>query len=357
MDKSIDAFRPKKFDNESLIIYDFLIPIKQIGCIHLTDEIIDYWQCLEKYDFPLINLSSMCLAIETSRFKTEQAEIPIPYAVHIIKMVDMIKYCESMVGGKERINDLKQQLNSLVSNAIRYPEKQADYAVQILKAIVSSNDEFQIGYILHELDPSLTFNIGRGPDFKLCNTGIKVEAKSKLNRTYFGEYNPQPIGLNKEICLRLLARDTVKASALSTAFNHQGTDIAVLSLSHSEFGDIFAAHVYENKLSDTRENYEFGSAFKDAVKLVNQGKKGVILYSEVITGYHPYTIGAIASEKETIEQLGLELEKKEKDTKIDSKSPNYYYRIVEEARKMDYNKKNEDGHDVGGLIDDERRYA
>ena len=127
-----------------------------------------------------------------------------------------------------------------------------------------------------------------------------------------------------------------------------------MSLSHSEFGDIFAAHVYENKLSDTRENYEFGSAFKDAVKLVNQGKKGVILYSEVIAGYHPYTIGAIASEKETVEQLGLELEKKEKDTKIDSKAPNYYYRIVE-ARKMNYNKENEDGHDVGGLIDDERR--
>ena len=78
------------------------------------------------------------------------------------------------------------------------------------------------------------------------------------------------------------------------------------------------------------------------------------MYSEVIAGYHPYTIGAIASEKETVEQLGLELEKKEKDTKIDSKAPNYYYRIVE-ARKMDYNKKNEDGHDVGGLIDDERR--
>jgi hypothetical protein len=50
------------------------------------------------------------------------------------------------------------------------------------------------------------------------------------------------------------------------------------------------------------------------------------LYSEVIAGYHPYTIGAIASEKETVEQLRLELEKKEKDTKIDSKAPNYYYR-------------------------------
>ena len=45
-----------------------------------------------------------------------------------------------LFGGKERINDLKQQLSSLVSNAVGYPEKQADYAVQILKAIVSSND-------------------------------------------------------------------------------------------------------------------------------------------------------------------------------------------------------------------------
>jgi hypothetical protein len=92
----------------------------------------------------------------------------------------------------------------------------------------------------------------------------------------------------------------------------------------------------------------------DAVKLVNQGKKGVILYSEIMTGYHQYTIGAIASDKETVERLGSELEKKEKDTKIDSKAPNYYYQIVEEARKM-YSKKNEDRHDVAGPIDDERR--
>jgi hypothetical protein len=42
----------------------------------------------------------MSLAIETSRFQTQQTEIPIPYTVHIIKMIDLIKYCESMVGGK-----------------------------------------------------------------------------------------------------------------------------------------------------------------------------------------------------------------------------------------------------------------
>ncbi len=44
-----------------------------------------------------------------------------------------------------------------------------------LKTIVSSNVEFQNGYILHRLDPSLTFNIARETDFKLYNIGIKVE--------------------------------------------------------------------------------------------------------------------------------------------------------------------------------------
>ena len=62
-----------------------------------------------------------------------------------------------------------------------------------------------------------------------------------------------------------------------------------MSLRHSEFGDIFAAHVYGNNLqSDNRENYEFASAYKD---------------------------------------VGLELEKKEKDTKMDSKPPNYYSQL------------------------------
>jgi len=39
--------------------------------------------------------------------------------------------------------------------------------------------------------------------------------------------------------------------------------------------------------------------------------------------------------KKPLKKLGSELEEKEKDNKIDSKAPNYYYRIIEEARKME----------------------
>ena len=47
----------------------------------------------------------------------------------------------------------------------------------------------------------------------------------------------------------------------------------------------------------------------------------------------PVNNWCIASEKETVEQPGSELEKKEKDTKMDSKAPNYYYPIIEKLEK------------------------
>jgi len=49
---------------------------------------------------------------------------------------------------------------------------------------------------------------------------------------------------------------------------------------------------------------------------------------------------------QAVEQLGSELEKKDNGTIIDSKASNYYYRIVEAARQMDSNTKNQNGHDV-----------
>lgn len=58
--------------------------------------------------------------------------------------------------------------------------------LQIVNTIFSYSDEFQIGYILHRLHPTLKFNTESGPDFWLSSLGIKVEAKSKLNRRYLG---------------------------------------------------------------------------------------------------------------------------------------------------------------------------
>jgi hypothetical protein len=135
--------------------------------------------------------------------------------------------------------------------------------------------------------------------------------------------------LDESLCLRLLSRDAFKSGTIDEAFDRQNTDIAVINLSHSEFGDLFAAYVYT-----INKGYQFDSAFENAVKLIQQNKKAVILYSEIITMDKTYRIGALCSEKETVMALGSELEKREKDAGIDESKPNYYFRIIEEARRL-----------------------
>jgi hypothetical protein len=103
-------------------------------------------------------------------------------------MIDLICCVAAIHNGDKRINKLKQKLCSLVSTA-KIQEKNEQQANDILKTIFSSNDEFLIGCMLHKLHPSLEFATKGGPDFRLGDLGIKVEAKSKLNRTYVGDYS------------------------------------------------------------------------------------------------------------------------------------------------------------------------
>ena len=131
--------------------------------------------------------------------------------------------------------------------------------------------------------------------------------------------------------MRLLSRDAFKAGVITRAFDKQETDIVIINMSHSEFGDIFAQYI----LGVNKENYELYFAFDYAKKLVNERKKAIILYTEITSHFGSYRLGAIASEREKFEQLGSELDKKEKECKIDVKTQDYYYLIINEARKLE----------------------
>jgi hypothetical protein len=52
---SQNDFRPRKINEENISISGYQIPTKQIGCYRNTDDIINYWQQLEKEGFPLIH--------------------------------------------------------------------------------------------------------------------------------------------------------------------------------------------------------------------------------------------------------------------------------------------------------------
>ena len=118
------------------------------------------------------------------------------------------------------------------------------YYEEIMKKIVSYGDEFEIGYSLYKLHVYLRVNRQKGPDFMLDDLGVKVEAKSKLNRNYLGDISNPAIQLDKMTCLKLVSKDVFESGRLEKAFEDQETDIAFMNVSHSQYGSLFASYVY-----------------------------------------------------------------------------------------------------------------
>jgi hypothetical protein len=315
-------FRPNKVDEGTLRIFDdsFVIPLKVIGCSLRADEILKEWDLLVKDGFPLIYLSKLLIAIDIK--DREQGRFYVlPISMHLIKMIDTI-YCARFIdGGDTRINKLKNVLCTLVSSLINKPEMQSQMIGEIMIAILSYSDEFQIGCILHTLYPSLKFNSSnKGPDFMLYDLGIKVEAKSKLNKEYLGYVSNPTILLDKMTCLKLLSKDVFEAGRLEEAFEYQDTDIAIMNVSHSQFGVLFAAYAY----GLDNLNLNLSEAFREAIKIARSKDKAVVLYTEQLSYEQQYSICAIASDKNTIENYGSRLDKIEKDHGIDTKTKDGY---------------------------------
>jgi hypothetical protein len=331
---SDNKFRPQKINDVTVSISNYYIPIKQIGCNLDACSIIKYWENLEKTGFPLAQISSLLVALEYTYWTKKNMISLLSFPIHIIRMVDAIYCAESIKEGKQRINCLKKGLCSLISKAINFPNQQQNTSSEILKKVITVTDEFRIAYVLQSLNSTLRFNTEKGPDFYFdgINVTFKMEAKSKLNRTYIGEIGVKEdlvVYLDEPICLRLLSRDAFKSGTLDEAFQKQKTDIALINLSHSEFGDLFASFVYiENK------GYEFSIAVDNALKLVKEGKKAVIFYSEVISNDKPYRIGALSTDKDTVYTIGTNLDRKEKDAKINERTTSYYFMIIKEARQL-----------------------
>jgi hypothetical protein len=311
-----------------MMICGSVIPLKIIGCRLTADKILDGWNVLEGAGFPIKHFSSLLVAFEFIDLKNQIIN-SLPWPWHLIKMIDLVACAKSIAFGEMRVSRLSTELSSLVQTAKQTPEEIPERASQILKSLISSNDEFFIGCVLHEAYPSLEFNTREGPDYILVDIGIKVEAKSKLNRSYIGNIMNPSIPLDKSTCLKLVSKDVFEAGRLEEAFGHQNTDIAVKNVTHSQFGDLFAAHAY----GDDNRGYELIDAFNEAISLARL-RKMVILYSEQFSMEKPHAVCAISSERDTIENFGSRLDKIQKDIGINTQTTDGYFRMIEEARGL-----------------------
>jgi hypothetical protein len=133
------------------------------------------------------------------------------------------------------------------------------------------------------------------------------------------------IRITEQDIVRLLCRDAY--TTFETAFDEQHSNIVLVNLSHSDYGDVFASY----SLSSDNQ-YELKHAFDEA----NIMMQGVILYAEVFTlkPQDSTGIAAVSIERETAEKIGKALDKTEKDYYKKNLVHLDYYELIDEARKL-----------------------
>jgi hypothetical protein len=331
----------------------YKIDIKMIRCISEAKEIVSYWKQLDMQGFPMDDITSTLTALEAFQYIKNKEYSVLPFPIHIIRLVDAIKVCTAINGSDKRKNDLKESLLNIVKDIRRgfvEAEGTIDFAAyqkyvnELMKAILSSISEFRIAYALKLLDSSVEFtSIQKGtkyPDLRIrdfdtviTNTTL-AEVKTRLNRSYVGEEivnifsNDRTIRIDKNGLIRLLCRDAF--TTFENAFERQGAYIALIDLSHSEFGDIFAA--YSMRLVD---KFDLKSALEEALQLARNRKKAVILYTEVfaLVPQNNPCIAATAIGRDYAEDLGRSLDKIEKDYYNQNKRRLDYFELIDKAQR------------------------
>jgi hypothetical protein len=156
-----------------------------------------------------------------------------------------------------------------------------------------------------------------------------------MNRSYIGEELQKVLEENKIVranetgLVALGCRDAF--TKFEEAFDEQKADMALVDLSHSQYGDILAA----NSL-DLGSDSSLESAFASGCDILADGKKAVILYSEVLTPNPHDSSGtaAVAVNREKAENLGRKLDKLEKDNYNEFRVHLNYFELIQAANRM-----------------------
>jgi hypothetical protein len=264
--------------------------------------LLDIWKKFVKCGFPLYEISSLL----------KVADEPI----EIIKAIDALECCQFINGIKRRSSDLNDRLSAIINqkNTTAHAKKQ-----RILEALTAITDELRIAYKIVKLGYPLEFRDRKGPDFRIKDKEIKLlEAKSRFNRRHYGSASKKSVQLNEIGIFSLLCRDAF--SLLEVAFDKQNAHIALINLSHSEYGPILAMHSLVND-----KKFELKKAVDDALNLGGEGKKAVFLYVQSSGGTTEYF--AITLERKIVDDIGRGLDKIESIFK-NSGSPIDYYDVA-----------------------------
>ncbi|MPZ06040.1 MAG: hypothetical protein GEU26_06415 [Nitrososphaeraceae archaeon] len=252
------------------------------GLIHSANDLVTIWKKLVANKFPL---GEVLILLNT-------ADEPI----EIARTIDALESCRFIKGFEGRYIDLKKKLSSIVKQNNSTTKKKKEC---VLLALSTATDELRIAYMISKMGYPLEFRNRKGPDFIIGSEQIVLlEAKSRFNRKHFGGMSSKSAKLTERGIFSLLCRDSFPL--LERAFSEQKTNIALVNLSHSEYGLILAAHSYAND-----RKFELKKALDDALALSRSGEDSVVLIIESSGGSSDY-FGLMLPRK-TIEAIGSPL--------------------------------------------------
>jgi hypothetical protein len=290
---------PTVADDNSIRFPSCTFSTEAYGLINRANDLVTIWKKLVNSGFPLDEISSLL----------KIADEPI----EIIRTIDALECCDSIYGIERIGADLKKNLSSIITQKNTTTEEKKQ---KVLLALTTTTDELRIAYTIVKMGYPLEFRDREGPDFRIGNKETKLlEAKSRFNRKYVGGISDKSVRLNEKGIMSLLCRDAFPL--LEEAFGEQNTHIALINLSHSEYGLLLAMH---SLLNDRK--FELKKAMDDALILSREEKDAVVLYVESSGGTTEYF--GITLERKIIEDIGRSLDKIESILRKSGKSFDYY---------------------------------
>ena len=317
-----NSFKPVS-QNQYLKLCNGQINLNMMGIKLSSYKLIELWELLENEGFPLDKISESLLVEEITVFLKNHFLPVVTSQIMIIKLIYAMHCCSGIKGFLNRKNKLKRTLKGITKKQLRFdndieeikraqdPNDYLKNTTDILIKLNNALDEFTIGSLLHKYFKNIQFSDDEGkPDFIVDDKQIEAKLRIRFDPDWFSQ---KEIRLSESVMLSLLCKEALPQ--IISAFDNQNADLVIVNLSINNYGQVFALGIADigTKLLISIEQ---------ADKLMKENKKPVIIYS-IINGSHPESY-SIVLERKTIEHIGSNLDKIEKEYIKEVKHTSFY---------------------------------
>jgi hypothetical protein len=298
------------------------INVKSFGCISNAKELEGLWKEFQMKGIPLDKMAESFLVYDVNSFCN--GTIPLPSIIELVILIDSINSVKNIKGVHLRITKLKKELSAITDKQI-YFDKQRNNETQeynsyckncedLLETILSAINEFQVAIAIKKSFPELEFTDDKGKsDLVIRKKNLNIDAKIRLPKINLTTNSDKSVELSPKALLALLCKDGFPQ--IANAFDEQLAEIVVVNLTTTQYGFLLSTE-------STSLGNQFESSLNEAIRMVEDGKQVVIVYSK--TRGDIIDIYSTALERGKIELIGANIDKIDKIFKRNLKPLDFF---------------------------------